>query len=91
MRERIGEGMKKYVCVGGYVISKNDGDKHYVSGKRLMQLYQLSPDVADCIEEDDEWAYWRQFNPDSAYGKPIKLSPRYDGNYAIQGVRDDRR
>jgi len=75
--------MKKYVCVGGYVVSKSDGDRHYINADKLMRLYGLSPSNCDRVEEKDEFLYWRQFNPDCAYGRPIKLSPRYDGRYDL--------
>lgn len=72
---------KKYVCIGGEVQSSSDGDIHYISGRRLMELYGLNHSICDCIEQDEEPYYWRKFNPDSAYGRPQELRPRFDGNY----------
>lgn len=73
--------MKKYVCIGGEVISKTDGDRHYVNADKLMRLYGLNPDICDRVEAKDEILYWRKFN--SAYGRPIALRTRFDGRYDL--------
>lgn len=39
--------MKKYMAIGGSIISKNDGESHHVSAKKLCQLYKVDP--AECI------------------------------------------
>jgi hypothetical protein len=75
--------MMKYVCIGGEVISQADGDRHYVNADKLMRLYGLNPNICDRVEAKDAVWYWRQFNPDSAYGRPIALRPRYDGRYDL--------
>lgn len=78
--------MKKYVCIGGYVIRKSDGDRHYITGRKVAELYGLDPLTdCQCIEEKDEWTWWRSqgFNPDCSYDKPIALRPRYDGRYDL--------
>ena len=74
---------KKYVCIGGEVASNTDGDKHYINADKLMKLYGLNPTICDRVEAKDEWLYWRQFNPDCAYGRPIPLRPRFDGRYDL--------
>lgn len=73
--------IKQYVCIGDYVISKSDGDRHYISSKVLMKLYKLSDEIADCIEKKDELMYWHQFNSTSL--RPISLRPRYNGRYDL--------
>jgi len=40
-------GPRKYLVVPGKVISKNDGEEHYVSGRELIGLYGV--DASQCI------------------------------------------
>lgn len=35
--------MKKYLLHPGYVISKTDGDRHYITSENLMRLYNVRP------------------------------------------------
>jgi hypothetical protein len=37
----------KYLVYPGYVISKNDGEKHYISFMKLIELYRVDP--RECI------------------------------------------
>jgi hypothetical protein len=39
--------MKKYLVVGGPVVSRTDGQEHYVSAKELCKLYRI-PEV-ECV------------------------------------------
>lgn len=67
--------MKKYICQGGWVTSKNDGDRHYIPASRLPQLYGIDPSECYFINEGD---------PPNTYPWYIGLqvlSPRYDGDY----------
>jgi hypothetical protein len=41
----------KYLVLGGYVISKNDGQKHYINCYRLMELYGVKKEYCDFAEE----------------------------------------
>lgn len=41
---------KKYIVYPGYVFSKNDGDRHFISADRLMNLYRVNP--KECIVVD---------------------------------------
>lgn len=77
--------MKKYICIGSEVISKHDGDRHYIDAKKIAKLYGVNPNNCDFIEEEDEYAYWRSsFLPyDHPKDRPIVLRPRYDGNYTL--------
>jgi len=74
--------MNKYVCVGGKVISKNDGNEHYITSRQLMKLYGLNECICDLVEENEYPSYCRQLGGDCAY-RPIVLKPRYDGNYNL--------
>ena len=45
---------RKYVLVGGYVKSINDGDIHFVDSNRLRKLYRLRPEQCmSSYTEDD--------------------------------------
>ena len=41
---------KRYLCVSGEVLSRHDGERHFVSAKRLPGLYGIH--AADCIFVD---------------------------------------
>lgn len=70
---------KKYVVTPGYVISKTDGDKHYISYNRLIALYNVDP--KECV------VYLKhRFNYEGMH----ILSPRFDGNYPNLGVKNER-
>ena len=70
--------MKKYLVIGGDVISKNDGDQYYINAHRLCELYGLNPREHFLAEENDPSSL-RGFDKNI----PI-LRPRYDGNYSIR-------
>lgn len=72
--------MKRYLVIGGNVISKNDGDEHYISARRLVDLYRV--DIAECVLVDDgRIETVRGLNTHGL----ITLTPRYDGNYTLEG------
>lgn len=62
---------KQYLVLGDWIISKNDGDRHFISAMKLCQLYRISPErcilgkVGDGIK----------------YPNLPTLMPRYDGDY----------
>ena len=71
--------MKKYIVHEGYVISKIDGDRHFINAQQLMQLHKVSP--SECIiVRDGEPDFGA--NTNESY---IHLFPRYDGNYKAIG------
>lgn len=41
---------KKYRCLGGYVFSKSDGDRHYITARRVAELYGVNP--SECLLVD---------------------------------------
>jgi hypothetical protein len=62
------------VVVPGYVTSKSDGDRHWVTGAELIRLYRLNPrttyiwlDESTTAGVPPEQIHW--------------FYPRYDGNY----------
>lgn len=69
---------KKYLLQGGYITSKHDKQRHYISANQLATLYKVN--MAECFAIDE------QDPPQKAYGLPkdlIVLRPDYDGNYTL--------
>ena len=67
---------KKYIVVPGFVISKSDGDHHYIDATTLIYLYKVK--AQECIIISDESALLAR----DCTGMKI-LRPRYDGNYRL--------
>jgi len=74
---------KKYIVVGGWVISKQDGDRHYINASKLIELYQLDRNECYLMEEKDETIKSVGIDKDA-----IILRPRYDGDYILH-LRDE--
>jgi len=68
----------KYVVCGGYVTSKNDGDEHYISARRLRELYKLHPSECILVDNDENFKLLG-----FKTSKLQFLYPRYDGNYTL--------
>ena len=77
---------KKYLVIGDYIISENDGQVHFVSARQLCELYGLNPHapnvrLADIRRPETFWGY------DDSW---IRLYPKYDGKYSkILEDKDD--
>ncbi len=74
----------KYVICPGYVTSKNDGQRHYISAKQLMRLYGVNP--LECvIYEPVHWWPIDQYNSffESEYKDLPRLGVQYNGNYEL--------
>lgn len=72
--------MKRYVVIPGFISSKNDGDRHYVGARQLMNLYGVEPSECLIFSYNRkgislEWLRSRGL---------VELSPRYDGDYSLQ-------
>ena len=70
--------MKKYLLMGGYIISKSDGDRHFISANQLRNLYKLDPEecyFADQTRPETFECFQRE--------ELTELYPRYDGNYDL--------
>lgn len=68
---------KKYIVVGGEVVSCTDRQRHYVNAFNLCNLYGLDREECYLVEGND---------PKSCVGLPrdlLRLYPRYDGNYTL--------
>jgi hypothetical protein len=65
------EGKYKYLCIGGFVRSK-DGDRHYVHDGMLSALYGVHPH--ECLSDiaSDMWVKRHTL---------IQLTPRDSGDY----------
>ena len=70
---------KAYVCIGGYVYSKADGDRHYISPYRLAELYKVNPDLC-YFAIDDTDPLLLALDIENLIG----LIPKYDGDYNLR-------
>lgn len=72
--------------VPGYVISRSDGQRHYVSADALRRLYGVLK--GECVifpQDNDTEADIRRriwIDPPGA----IQLGPRYDGDYRLAAL-----
>jgi len=72
--------MIKYIIHEGYIISKNDGDAHFIKGEQLIKLYRLKRSECEIIRYNDKRKHlWFKSNY-------IHLYPKFDGNYNIEKV-----
>ena len=70
----------RYIIHEGYVVS-SDGDEHFISGERLIELYNLDP--SQCyIQRYDRPIRGVRINEEYTH-----LFPRTDGNYKIPGEK----
>ena len=79
-----GKMSKKYLVIADYVLSKNDGDRHFINCNKLMQLYAVHKEECICVESE---VYGRYYPPldvlHRQYGGLIELRPKYNGDYSI--------
>ena len=68
--------MKKYIVRPGYVFSRSDGDRHYVSAGQLMNLHGVCISECIIIRSSQDHYKLRHINRDL-----IDLFPRADGQY----------
>lgn len=69
--------MVKYYLVGGFVYS-DDGDTHYVSARKLVELYNV--DLRECIIASRNERTYRHVN------SLIKLIPQCSGDYTLPTI-----
>lgn len=66
---------KKYLILPGFVKSRNDGQRHFISAGQLMRLYKVHP--SECI-------VWTQEGAAEGYPEHLRrLAPRYSGDYQL--------
>lgn len=75
----MSERQFKYLLMPGWVPSKNDGDRHYISSQQLAKLYGVDP--RECRVYDSAWPYEKIM--ETWLSSLIVLRPQYDGDYAI--------
>ena len=78
-----GDPVKKYVICPGRVVSKTDGQEHYVTGQQLARLYQLAPHEYHVVHRGVSGDTIRQWEEQGL----MFLWPRFDGKYG----RPDRK
>lgn len=76
--------MKRYAVHPGYVMSKYDGQRHYVGFYELCRLYGVDPFLA---------VKWDFRYPQTYLGRKrsdyIHLYPRERGDYDLEGKTDE--
>ena len=72
---------KKYLIVSGRVVSKTDGQIHYITSRALMALYRVDP--GECMIYNPHQCQHQHDTPErlAKTHNLIILEPRYDGNY----------
>lgn len=70
----MGEKEIKYLIKPGFVISENDGDKHFINSSQLMSLYRVKQ--SECL-------FYSKDMPKDMYEGLVVLEPQFDGNYSI--------
>lgn len=73
---------KKYIVIPGRVRSGTDGDTHFITSVRLMELYKVEPAECYVVKEGDVDALKR-------LPRLPTLRPRYDGDYRICSCESD--
>jgi hypothetical protein len=71
----------RFVVCPGYVTSRHDGQRHYVSALQLAGCYRLARDEFDVALDDEPWMR-RAAQRDGL----IPLFPRDDGRYALAKI-----
>jgi hypothetical protein len=73
---------KKYRCMGGYITSRSDGDRHYISAHKVAELYGVSPAECIFVDIDDSTEKTKGYHPDFIESM-VTLWPRDSGNYEL--------
>lgn len=69
---------RKYLICPGIVVSESDNNEHYISSRRLIELYKVRQE--ECIIVDREEVA-RGLN----WADYVQLRPRTDGDYRPNG------
>lgn len=67
----------KYLVIPGDMISRTDGDIHYISGPQLCQLYKVDPKDCYFIHRPED-----ELGLDRSKFKGV-LTPDYTGKYNL--------
>lgn len=71
--------MKKYLLCPGHVVSKTDGQQHYITASQLAKLYGVPMD--ECLIRP-ETGTPKHFGWDESH-QLIELWPQTSGDYAL--------
>lgn len=71
--------LKKYLVIGGNIISKSDGEEHFISASRLCELYRVDPVECYLFSENPHLEIELRNLPKGL----IVLQPKYNGDYSI--------
>ena len=66
--------MIRYLLYPGYVFSRFDGQRHFITAPQLARLYKVSLMECHIVHADQDLRGFR-------HEGLIKLVPRYSGNY----------
>lgn len=68
--------MLKYIVRPGYVFSRSDGDRHYISADKLIELHQVP--ISECVIIANKKDLYKL---KGLKRELINLFPRTDGKY----------
>jgi hypothetical protein len=75
--------MKKplYIIHPGYVASRNDGERHFITFHSLVELYDVPLKYCVCHSSGEFFRGIEGYDPDNV--SIISLAPRHDGDYEM--------
>lgn len=73
---------KKYALYPSDVISQNDGQRHYITARRLCELYGVDPNECMIAPLSRRGSIAAGYDP-KFIASLIPLRPRYDGHYSL--------
>lgn len=75
--------MIRYVVIPGYIISRQDSQRHYVTALDLIRLYLVDPRECRVFRPDISWSVVRHQHEAEACRGLIRLVPKRDGDYTL--------
>ena len=72
--------MKKYICYGGEVISRHDGDRHYIDPQRIADLYHVPSEECIFVRDMTDERHTLSGLDMAEY---IHLYPDFNGKYEV--------
>ena len=76
---------KKYIIWPGYVTSRRDGDRNYITAAQLMHLYRVPQQNCVLAPPPDDRSLQAKIKRKQLTGIKglVHLTPRSDGNYTL--------
>lgn len=84
-KDPANESAKKYVVVPGFVTSRNDFERHFISAAQVIKLYGVDPKACVILVTSGEIELSK-----SGFAHLIVLRPRDDGKYKLQTQGDSK-